>query len=183
MNLRIGYDMVYGCPQPVPMILMLNTHYSRASDVVVPDHVRTDPPLPLIAYRDGFGNWCTRIVAPAGDTRIFAEGVVRDTRLPDEVASDARQHAIEELPEETLVYLLGSRYCETDRLSERGVATVRPDATGLAASARHLRLSSIGTSGLDTSSRAARSRPGKPTAKGRACVAITLTSRSRSVAA
>jgi len=116
MNLRIGYDMVYGCPQPVPMILMLNTHYSRASDVLVPDHVRTDPPLPLIAYRDGFGNWCTRIVAPAGDTRIFSEGVVRDTRLPDEVAPDARQHAIEELPEETLVYLLGSRYCETDRL-------------------------------------------------------------------
>ena len=72
--------------------------------------------MPLTAYRDGFGNWCTRIVAPAGDTRIFAEGIVRDTGLPDEVVPSAQQHAIEDLPEETLVYLLGSRYCETDRL-------------------------------------------------------------------
>jgi len=116
VKIRIGYDMVYACPQPVPMILMLNTHYSRASDVVVPDHVCTDPALPLVAYRDGFGNWCSRIVAPAGDTRIFAEGIVRDTGLSDEVASSAPQLAIEDLPEETLVYLLGSRYCETDRL-------------------------------------------------------------------
>ena len=116
MKIRIGYDMVYACPQPVPMILMLNTHYSRASDVVVPDHVRTDPAVPLTAYRDGFGNWCSRMVAPAGDTRIFAEGIVRDTGLPDEVVPTAQQHAIEDLPEETLVYLLGSRYCETDRL-------------------------------------------------------------------
>ena len=109
--------MVYSCPQPLPMILMLNTHYSRASDVVIPDHVRTDPGVPLIAYRDGFGSWCTRIVAPAGDIRIFAEGIVRDSGLADEVVPDARQLAVEELPEETLVYLLGSRYCETDRLT------------------------------------------------------------------
>jgi len=118
LRIRIGYDMVYSCPQPVPMVLMLNTHYSRASDVIVPDHVRTDPVVPLSAYRDGFGNWCTRMVAPAGDLRIFAEGVVRDSGRLDEVAPDARQMAIEELPEETLVYLLGSRYCETDRMIE-----------------------------------------------------------------
>ena len=118
MKIRIGYDMVYSCPDRVPMILMLNTHYSRASDVVVPDHVRTDPAVPMTAYRDGFGNWCTRIVAPPGDIRIFAEGIVRDTGLPDEIALDAGQEPVEHLPEETLVYLLGSRYCETDRLSD-----------------------------------------------------------------
>jgi transglutaminase-like putative cysteine protease len=116
LKIRIGYDMVYSCPQPVPMVLMLNTHYSNASDTVVPDHMRTDPSVPLIAYRDGFGNWCTRMVAPIGDIRIFAEGIVRDNGRPDEVVPDAQQHAIEDLPEETLVYLLGSRYCETDRL-------------------------------------------------------------------
>ena len=117
MKIRIGYDMVYSCPEPVPMILMLNVHYSRVPEVIIPDHLKTDPALPLSAYRDGFGNWCTRLVAPAGDLRIFAEGLVRDSGLADEVAPDARQHAIEDLPEETLVYLLGSRYCETDRLT------------------------------------------------------------------
>ncbi len=75
MKIRIGYDMIYSCPQPVPMILMLNVHYSR-----VPDVDRPGPPAAPIrrcritAYRDGFGNWCTRLVAPAGDLRIFAEG-------------------------------------------------------------------------------------------------------------
>ena len=118
MKIRIGYDMIYACPQPTPMILMLNVHYSRASDVIVPDHMRTDPPVPITAYRDGFGNWCNRIVAPAGDIRIFADGLVRDSGLPDEVAPNAWQHPVEELPSETLVYLLGSRYCETDRLTE-----------------------------------------------------------------
>jgi transglutaminase-like putative cysteine protease len=118
VKIRIGYDMVYACPQPVPMILMLNIHHSRASDVVIPDHVRTEPAVPMTSYRDGFGNLCSRIVAPTGDTRIFAEGIVRDPGLPDEVAPNAQQQAIEDLPEETLVYLLGSRYCETDRLSD-----------------------------------------------------------------
>jgi transglutaminase-like putative cysteine protease len=118
MNIRIGYDMVYSCPQPVPMVLMLGVHYSRTSDVLVPDHMHTDPSVPIAAYRDGFGNWCNRIVAPLGDIRIFAEGLVRDTGLPDEVAPAAWQHPIEGLPEEMLVYLLGSRYCETDRLTE-----------------------------------------------------------------
>ena len=118
MKIRIGFDMVYACPQPTPMMLMLNIHYSRMSDVIVPDYVLTDPPTELTAYRDGFGNWCSRLVAPAGDIRIFTDGMVRDSGRPDEVAPNAQQHAVEDLPEETLVYLLGSRYCETDRLTE-----------------------------------------------------------------
>ena len=118
MKIRIGYEMVYECPQPTPMILMLNIHYSRMADVVVPDHLLTDPAVQLASYRDGFGNWCSRIVAPAGLTRIFADGVVRDSGRPDEVAPGAQQVAVEDLPEETLVYLLGSRYCETERLTD-----------------------------------------------------------------
>ncbi|MFX4959692.1 hypothetical protein ABTC43_19950, partial [Acinetobacter baumannii] len=69
-------------------------------------------------YRDGFGNWCSRIVAPAGRVRLAADGLVRDSGLPDPVVASARQDAVEELPPDTLVYLLGSRYCETDRLSD-----------------------------------------------------------------
>jgi transglutaminase-like putative cysteine protease len=117
MKIRIGYDIVYECAQPTPMILTLNIHYSRMNDVVVPDHLMTDPAVPLVAYRDGFGNWCSRIVAPRGEIRIFADGVVRDSALMDDVAPEAQQVALQDLPEETLVFLLGSRYCETDRLS------------------------------------------------------------------
>ncbi|MFY9336138.1 MAG: transglutaminase family protein, partial [Mycobacterium sp.] len=70
------------------------------------------------AYRDSFGNWCTRIVAPEGRTRVTANAIVSDSGLPDLVVPEAHQIPVPDLPVDTLVYLLGSRYCETDRLSE-----------------------------------------------------------------
>ena len=118
MKLRVGFEMNYEFPQPTPMIMVLGTHFTRASDIVVPDYLTTSPPVPISPYRDGFGNWCSRIVAPAGPMRLAADGVVRDSGQPDQVFASAPQHLIEDLPPDTLVYLLGSRYCETDRLSE-----------------------------------------------------------------
>jgi transglutaminase-like putative cysteine protease len=118
MKIKIGYEFLYTFPQPTPMILTINVHYSRASDIIIPDHLRTDPPVPITAYRDSFGNWCDRIVAPAGSMRIFASGVVGDSGMPDVVVPSAMQHPVEDLPEETLLFLLGSRYCETDLLSQ-----------------------------------------------------------------
>ncbi|PZW49003.1 transglutaminase-like putative cysteine protease [Humitalea rosea] len=118
MRLRLGYALTYDCPQPTPMILTLHIHSSRVSDIVAPDHLRTEPPVPVSAYRDGFGNWCSRIVAPAGRIRLSTDALVNDTGLPDPAQPDAWQTPVEDLPEDTLVYLLGSRYCETDRLSD-----------------------------------------------------------------
>jgi transglutaminase-like putative cysteine protease len=116
--MRVGYELIYDCPQPTPMILTVNIHYTRISDIVVPDHPVITPSIPITAYRDGFGNWCSRIVAPQGRIRISADAVVNDSGEPDVIAPSAQQHQVQDLPEETLVFLLGSRYCETDRLSE-----------------------------------------------------------------
>jgi transglutaminase-like putative cysteine protease len=118
MQIRIGYDVIFDCPLGAPMILMLNVHYSRASDIVVPDHLTTEPSVPINGYRDLFGNWCNRIVAPPGQIRLTSHGVLRDTGQPDPVVPSAPQQAVEDLPEEALVFLLGSRYCETDLLSQ-----------------------------------------------------------------
>jgi transglutaminase-like putative cysteine protease len=116
LKIRVGYELVYECPQPTPMVLMLNVHYSRVSDLIAPDHLITDPALPIAAYRDSFGNWCSRIVAPAGMTRITSDAIVRDSGVPDPVVATARQTPIAELPGEALIFLLGSRYCETELL-------------------------------------------------------------------
>ena len=118
MKIRVGFEMVYDCPQPTPMILNLNVHHTRVSDLVGRDDLVFDPPVPVAAYRDSFGNWCTRIVAPRGQMRISADAVLRDTGEPDAFFPDARQLPVQDLPEETLLFLLGSRYCETDALSE-----------------------------------------------------------------
>ncbi len=118
MLIRVGFEMEVHCPGPTPMILALSIHYSRASDLVRPDHLLTSPAVPVTAYRDLFGNWCSRIVAPAGRFVISTDAVVRDSGAPDVLAPGATQVPVEHLPEETLVYLLGSRYCETDLLSQ-----------------------------------------------------------------
>ena len=117
MQIRVGYEFIYNLPQPTPMILTVSIHYSRASDIVTPDHLTTSPSVPVTAYRDGFGNWCSRIVAPPGRFGISSSGVVRDAGSPDVLVPSAQPHAVQDLPQETLVFLLGSRYCETDLLS------------------------------------------------------------------
>jgi transglutaminase-like putative cysteine protease len=118
MKIRIGYEIIYDCPQPTPMILTLNVHYTRVSDLISPDYLVTDPTVPLTAYRDNYGNLCSRIIAPAGQLRLSTDALVRDTGQPDMVNFGARQTPVENLPDETLIFLLGSRYCETDRLTD-----------------------------------------------------------------
>ena len=116
MRIRVGYELLYDCPQPTPMILMLNVHHSRTNDIVTVDRIMTEPAVNVSGYHDGFGNWCSRIVAPAGRIRITTDAIVTDTGEPDPVVPAAVQHPVEELPSDTLVFLMGSRYCETDRL-------------------------------------------------------------------
>ena len=118
MKISLGFEIVYDCPQPTPMILALSIHYSRVSDVLKHDHLVVSPSVPIKAYRDGFGNWCSRIVAPKGELRLWADSIVSDPGTPDRVDVYAQQHDVNNLPGETLVYLLGSRYCDTDLLAD-----------------------------------------------------------------
>jgi len=118
MRIRIGCEISYDLPMPTPMIALLNAHYSVVGRLERPDLLVTNPAVPVEAYRDGFGNWCARFMAPAGRFTLRTDGVIRDDGAPDPVVPDAIQHAVEDLPAETLLYLLGSRYCETDVLSD-----------------------------------------------------------------
>ena len=123
MLIGVGYELGYLCVQPTPMLLVLNVHDSRVSDIVEPDHLTTSPPVPVGAYRDMFGNRCSRITAPAGRIVISGRGVVRDSGRPDPADWNARQHPVEELPSDALMFLLSSRFCETERLADYAWAT------------------------------------------------------------
>jgi transglutaminase-like putative cysteine protease len=117
LQLRAGFELIYRLPQATPMILCVNIHDSRAHDIVIPDHLTTEPAIPIGSYRDGFGNRCNRLVAPAGRFRLTTDCVVRDSGQPDEQTIGAGQDSVQNLPEDVLVFLLGSRYCETDFLT------------------------------------------------------------------
>jgi len=118
MRIRAGYEITYECPQPTPMLLLLNVHSSRYQDLETPDVIRTDPQIPVAQYHDGFGNLCSRIVCPPGRTVLSADFVMRDTGEPDPVSPGAVQHPVENLPNEAIIFLLASRYCETEHLSD-----------------------------------------------------------------
>lgn len=116
MDFRIGYEMQYSFPQLTPVILMLNVHFSRVSDLATPDHILLHPTQPITGYRDGFGNWCSRFLAPVGNLTITSDAIIHDIGIADPVIEEAAQAGVESLPEEALVFLLPSRFCDSDRL-------------------------------------------------------------------
>ncbi len=118
MRINAGYEISYDCISPTPMLLMISVHPSRAGDVLTPGAIVVHPGAPVRTYRDSFDNICTRIVAPPGRTTISTDFDVYDTGLLDEVNWGAVQHPVEDLPDDIMVFLLGSRYCETDRLTD-----------------------------------------------------------------
>jgi transglutaminase-like putative cysteine protease len=118
MFIHIGFDLVFDVPAPAPMLLMLYTHPSRSASLLDPENLCTDPVIPITTITDCFGNRCGRIVAPAGRLRVWHSVVVRDTGLSDPIVPLARQTNVQDLPVDTLQYLMGSRYCETDRLTD-----------------------------------------------------------------
>jgi len=118
MRIRAGYEITYDCPAPTPMLLMLNVRPEREPDLESPDFLASEPAVPVRRYRDSFGNTCARILAPAGRIVLRSDFVIADSGLPDPVDLDAPQHRVEDLPDEVIVYLLGSRYCDMEPLSD-----------------------------------------------------------------
>lgn len=117
MQIKLGYSLAYECPKPTPTMLALKLHPSRRADLLTPEVLEFSPPVETWDYADSFGNICTRLTAPAGRLTITTEFEVYDSGLPDYVPHDALQHDIKDLPDDTLLFLLGSRYCETDLLT------------------------------------------------------------------
>jgi transglutaminase-like putative cysteine protease len=118
MKIRAGFDIAFELPQPTPMILMVSVHPSRIFDLLTDHKIDYTPGIQSHNYLDMFGNTCTRIVAPSGLIEFKADFNILDSGLPDAVCRDAVQHSIEELPDDVLVYLLGSRYCDTEALAD-----------------------------------------------------------------
>lgn len=118
MLIRAGYDIGFATDYPVPALANLSVHPSRNRDLRTAQRIMTTPDVPMYDYLDSFGNVCTRLTIPTGGITISCGFVIEDSFAPDEVEPDARQVPVEEIPDGILLYLLGSRYCETDRLSE-----------------------------------------------------------------
>jgi transglutaminase-like putative cysteine protease len=121
MLIRFGYDLQFDIPAPVAMVGVLHVHPSRLPDLREPDALCITPALKVETYLDSYGNRCSRWLAPAGRLRLSSSSLIEDSGLPDACDPTAREHPVDELPNEMLRYLLNSRYCEVDRMSNIAV--------------------------------------------------------------
>jgi transglutaminase-like putative cysteine protease len=118
MLINYGCEIGISVPTATPLICLLDVHPERRKDINSEAPFHTVPDTPAMMYLDGFGNQCRRLMAPAGNITLRVDGTIIDSGRPDEVAGDAREVPVELLPHYLLGFLLGSRYCETDRLSQ-----------------------------------------------------------------
>lgn len=116
--LRFGYEMTVSCAQPTPMICLLDAHEENAPNMREPEVVTCAPDVPMHTYKDGFGNVCRRFVAPVGDFTIRSNGVIITTDEVDPADWSAPEIPVQDLPDEVIQFLVGSRYCETDKMSQ-----------------------------------------------------------------
>lgn len=117
MIIRAGYNIAFDCPSRTSMILHMNVHPSRQGDLLSPDIVQTDPGIATSGYFDTFGNLVTRIDAPPGRIRLFNDFRIRDSGLPDPEPPQTPLVPVSRLPDDVLIFLLASRYCDVDSLS------------------------------------------------------------------
>ena len=118
MKIRAGYRITFDCLQPMPIALMLSVHPDRRADLITPDTLTTSTAAHVSQEIDLFGNIITRVQAPAGPITFSTLFDITDSGAPDPQIMGAAQIPVEALPTETLPFLLGSRYCETDVLSD-----------------------------------------------------------------
>jgi transglutaminase-like putative cysteine protease len=117
MRIRAGFEITYDCPAPISAVVTLNVHPDRRSDLETPDTLTVSNFTRMTQYVDGFGNICSRVTLPGGPSTFSSDFTISDSGMPDEVRPDAPLVPVDALPDEVMVYLLGSRYCETDRMS------------------------------------------------------------------
>jgi transglutaminase-like putative cysteine protease len=118
MLINYGYEITIAVAKPTPVICLLDVHPERRADVQAEAAFRSMPAVSTSTYTDAFGNQCRRLLAPAGEITLRLDGTIADGGRLEPVVPQASEIPVERLPHDALLFLLGSRYCETDKLSQ-----------------------------------------------------------------
>ena len=139
MLIRYGYEITVTCEHPTAMVCLMSVSEDRKTDIRVAEKVFTTPIIATTTYVDSFGNRCRRLVAPSGDLTIWGDATIEDDGKIDPADFAAAEVPVAELPDSCLLYLMGSRYCETDKLSQDGLGSIREGLPRLEPRAGRLR--------------------------------------------
>jgi len=111
----VGCDFTYVAVIPTPVVFQVQPIESPQVSVEGARWI-TEPDVAVRGYTDLYGNPCVRAVLPAGRSsfRFGAVAVVPDAA--EEADENVPECPPNELPDDTLVYTLPSRYCLPDVL-------------------------------------------------------------------
>jgi transglutaminase-like putative cysteine protease len=116
MWLSTSCDLSFEISSPTPFVLMLRPR-SGAQQWIRREEYRLEPSVPVYEFTDDYGNLCQRLVAPLGHFKIYTAAEVITADKVDQ-APGAPFVLIQDLPDSTLIYLLPSRYCESDHFGQ-----------------------------------------------------------------
>ena len=113
-TMRIGCEFNHVAQSAVPASFLVRPAVDTA---MLRELWTTDPVIETARYTDLYGNEIRRVLLPPGQSLVSYYAVVE---VPDELdAADpsAPINSPEDLPDDTLVFTLPSRYCQSDMLS------------------------------------------------------------------
>ncbi len=128
MRLKVDCLLEYNARFETPFILLLRLH-GGLSQTVVFESLEMTPQVPMTEYVDHYGNYCHRFIAPEGKFSISTSALV-ETEAFAETDTNANFTLIQHLPDDTLIYLLPSRFCESDKLNWKAFEIVQDYMNG-----------------------------------------------------
>lgn len=118
MRIRLGYDIEITCDQPTPLVTLLDPRPEWQGRILDSTGITLSPDLPARPFIDGFGNHGLRLMAPAGRLTLYRDSLIEVDPRPEPWEPRALEPSVDDIPDEVLVYLLPSRYCDVDLMLE-----------------------------------------------------------------
>lgn len=118
----------FNIPVATPFLFMLRPRSGLQQWVGREQYVLT-PSVPAVEFTDPFGNLCQRLVAPPGRFSVHTSVDIESADASD-IAFGAPFVEVQYLPDETLPFLLPSRFCESDRFHQMATTIVAGKTAG-----------------------------------------------------
>ena len=119
MRLRLGCRFEHEASSPTAAVVLVEPHFEAAGGIVA-ERWSSEPAVEATSFVDLYGNRCRRLLLPEGVSTFSYDALVTVAPDPDPVPGpDDVQHRVEALPDELLHWLLASRLCESDTMSDR----------------------------------------------------------------
>ncbi len=116
-QLVVGCEFAYEAEVPTLTVFQVQPDDSPRCTRRSEDWITT-PRMAMRSYRDLYGNPCSRVLLPAGWSSLRYQANMDVIDAVDDADESALEVAAEELPDQTLIYTLPSRYCLPDVLAD-----------------------------------------------------------------